>query len=80
MRKPTAPQLTKRQRKALRNPNAAVKQSLKAGERVTVAGVEYCGQNPAFAPIMHAGMITGHRQIRKGVPFVRVEPKHRYIA
>lgn len=82
MKKPTAKTFTKRQRKLIWGRNFAEQQSLKNGFMQIVGGTEYVGAAPEFAPIRDPKtlMITGYRQISKGVPFVRAEPKRRYIA
>jgi len=60
-----AKRLTKRQRKALRGPNHAVRQSLKHGDRQLVDGTEYRGAVPQHN---NAYWVNASR----GIPFVRV--------
>ena len=69
-----APKLTKRQRKALRGDNQMVKNCLKNGKEIVVAGATYIGAVPEFFnknmnnPSLPAEFI----KTSKGVPFVRV--------
>ena len=73
MKPATQKKLTKRQLKALRGPNAAVKMSLKNGVEITMRdGTTYCGRNPEYRLDPITGM---HVKARSGIPFVRATPK-----
>ena len=63
--------VTKRQRKLMSGHNSMSKVSIKCGDTYEIAGTEYAGLLKLFN---HSGAC-----IRKGVPFVRVTNKPRYI-
>ncbi len=60
--------ITKRQRKAKKGPNAAVKYSLDKGDLIHSAGTAYSGRPPLFSIDLKGGFI----RTAKGIPFVRV--------
>lgn len=69
MKPATQPKLTKRQRKALRGPNAAMQISISQGSTIERVGATYKGRNPEHRidPLTKMPIKS-----RAGIPFVRV--------
>jgi hypothetical protein len=67
------PKMTKRQRKAVRGLNEAMRNSLAKGKNVVVAGVTYIGETPSFFDrnAGYPGLPAEYVKVQPGIPFVR---------
>jgi hypothetical protein len=69
MKKLSEKKLTKREMKAARGPNMAVKVSLKQSEEITIGKTNYMGRDAEYRQVPDSMHLM---KVRKGVPYVRV--------
>lgn len=72
MKPATQKKLTKRQRKALNGPNAAVERSFAQGSTIERVGATYKGRNPVYRIDPLTGMAV---KTLPGIPFARAGVK-----